>query len=127
MAGIFCRAERGFCGAAVVVALLGVGFAGLEIWSDGRRREAGVVGDALRVDGVAGVAACFLVALLSIALLWLMAPSVPSLSRSIAVAALVPAVLDASDFELVVKSINLGLTRECEVVLDARLNGSAGP
>lgn len=83
--------------------------------------------DALREDGVTGVAACFLVASLSMTLLWLISSSVLSLSRSIVVAALIPAVLEASDFELVVKSISLGLTRECEVVLDARLNGSAGP
>jgi hypothetical protein len=63
-----CRAERGFCGAAPVMAAVGVGFAGLESWFDGRRREAGVVGDSSDVDGVAGVAICFLVAPLLMAL-----------------------------------------------------------
>lgn len=67
MAGIFCRAERGSCGTAALVAIVGVGLADLEVWSDGRRCEAGVVGDALCVDAVAGVAVCFWVASLAMA------------------------------------------------------------
>lgn len=123
MAGILCRAERELGVAAAV----GVGFTSLESWFDGRRCEAGVVGDASDVDGVAGVMVCFLVAPPLMTLAWSISSPVLSLSRSMTGITALPALTDAFDFELALKSINLGLTIGGSDLPDSELNESTIP
>lgn len=121
IAGIFFSAELDCWGAAAVMAVYGVGFAGLEVW-EAEIGLSGVVSNFLCVDGVAGVAVSFLVAPLFVALTWSISSSLPSLSRfTTGIVVLAPAFSDAFDFELVVKSINLGLTRVGEAVPDVNV------